>query len=66
MYREQWRKGYNFNALSEEWSEKLNWGNIPFYHAVLFLIKVLIDFIKGKDIVLFMPANQLVNKSFYL
>jgi hypothetical protein len=66
LYRELWKRGYYNDTLDEEWSYKLKWGNITFSHVALFLIKALIEFIKGKNIVLLLPTDQLVNKKFYI
>ncbi len=65
LFREKWMKGYFYDALTTEWSFRSNWANIPFSHALPFLIKALIEFLKGKEIVLLMPTNQLINKKFY-
>ena len=65
LFMEHWKNGINYDALSEEWSYKLNWGNIPYSHVTAFLIKAIIEFLKGKNIVLMLPIGQLVNNKFY-
>ncbi len=63
--KEDWRQGFNFDAVKENWSHKVNWANVPFSHTKLFLYKALIEFLKGKNIILLLPKNQLVQKAMY-
>ena len=65
IYRKYWKNGINWDALSEKWSDNLNWGNIPISHVRVFLIKALIEFLKGKNVNLLLTTNQLVNKDIY-
>jgi hypothetical protein len=50
-------KGYFYDALEEDWSEKLKWGNIALSHVLLYLIKALIEFIEGKNIIFLLQKN---------
>lgn len=63
IFNENWRMGNYYDALLEDWNQKMNWGNIPFSYSVFFLIKANIEFLKGKNIVLYIPTLQLVSKS---
>jgi hypothetical protein len=65
MLMEYRKNGINYDALEEEWSHKLNWGYIPFSHVTAFLIKALIEFLEGKNVVLLLPYWQLTKNNFY-
>ena len=65
FYREGWRPKINFDALEEAYSNRLNWGKIPFSSVLLYLIKATIEFLKGKNIVLLLSTYQLMEKKFY-
>ena len=57
LLKEDWRQGFNFDALKENWSHKVNYANVPFSQTKLFLYKALIEFLKGKNIILLLPKN---------
>ena len=52
LFKPIWKNGYNWDALLKEWSNKINWGNIPFSNVKRFLIKTLIVYLKGKNEIL--------------
>ncbi len=65
LFQEGWNAEYYFDALFTEWPLRMNWANIPFSHALPFLIKAFIEYLKGKEVVLIMPTNQLIKKKIY-
>jgi hypothetical protein len=55
LFRPNWKKRYNWDALTKKWSNRINWGNIPFSKP--FLIKALIEYLKGENIIFLLPEN---------
>jgi hypothetical protein len=57
LFREDWWPLINYDALLDPWNNKVNWANIPFSHALLFLIRALIEKLNGRNIVILLPTN---------
>ena len=56
------KMGFNYDALTSRWSKKYNWANPPLLHSNSFLIKALIEFLEGKNVVLLIPDRQFEKK----
>jgi hypothetical protein len=65
IYRKNLRRHYNFEALTNEWSNKINRAYIPFSQSNIFLLKALIEFFKGKKVTIMMPYQYEVHKKVY-
>ena len=54
---EEWINGFFFNAWDNSLSNKNNLANIPFSHSKLFLIKIFIEYLRGKNSIFLMTSH---------
>ena len=54
-YKPNWTDGWDFDALAENWPADINWANCPFSYSQEFVNKALIEFMKGRSVILLLP-----------
>ena len=64
LFREFFNMYQHFDALLKSWPHRLIFLNTPFSIAALFLIKCLLEFMRGRNIVLLLPTYSLQTKIF--
>jgi hypothetical protein len=55
IYLEKWSENINYNGLYEKWLGNFHFCNPPFSIGSRFISKAILEFIRGKNIILLLP-----------